>query len=74
MTYTVRVIRGWENIPEYDKLCEYVIDTDGHWIMNRGGSHIDGRFYPPLLSFVSEEDLLVCKLRFSEMVYVDDNP
>jgi hypothetical protein len=69
MKYHSRVRGGFQLDSEFDRLDAWIsMQEHARWDMARGISYINGRIYPSDIEFDSEEDQLVCKLMFSEMV------
>src|ERR1035437_1158469 len=62
------VFQGWTS-PEYILLDEWVDGCEGAvWDYNAGRSYINGATYYCRIFFDTKEDMLVCKLRFPDLV------
>ena len=65
-----KVMSGWAN-PNYTLLEEWVAGCEGAvWDYNGGRSWINGKVYPSYLFFDTEEDLLICKLKFPDIIRI----
>jgi hypothetical protein len=70
MTCTGRVIGGWTNQSEYDKLVEWIRPNRAFFDKARGISYINGNIYYADIVFIEEEDALICKLMFPTLVQI----
>jgi hypothetical protein len=67
---SARVRGGWQNTVEFDKLEEWLKTIEGaDFDLLQGASYINGRVFPAAVSFIREEDLLACKIIFSDLIY-----
>lgn len=66
---SARLRRAWSYPAQYGRLEEWVYGYNGaRWNYASGWSNINGRMYYSELFFNSEEDLLICKLMFPELI------
>jgi len=63
-----RVFKGWAS-KDYILLEEWVCGCEGAtWNYNGGRSIINGVVYHDQIFFDTEEDMIVCKLKFPDMI------
>jgi len=64
----VRIFQGWRQ-DRYILLDEWVNGCEGAvWDYNGGRTFLNGKVYHSMILFDTEEDLLVCKLMFPELL------
>ena len=64
------VMGGWRDTDKFSELENWVIENNAVWQNECGKSTIiNGKVYYSYVIFETEEDMLVCKLLFPNMVY-----
>jgi hypothetical protein len=67
--HRARIIGGWKDQETYNNIEEWVAKTPGAFFDKaRGISYINGQIFFSDVQFETEEDVLVFKLTFPEMV------
>jgi len=69
MTCIVRVYSGWARRAKYSELNDWIGDSSNtaEWDPNSGFTIVDGEKFQSVILLESEEDMLVCLLKFSEI-------
>ena len=66
---TYQIFQAWKHKELFTDACYWLANVEGaDWDWSRGTSYINGVRYPAAVSMLHEEDFLIFKIKFSELL------